>query len=1048
MKIPSRKTAISRLLIGCSAVIPVLPCHADVVEQSVGLVQFPAVPVIDFEQPAYTEGGFNTGGRNPADFTTGQGGWSNASGSAGRISANTANGLVDNGQFLTLPAPSAPGNNVTMLSGRKGGIEYTGSNTISFDLRAPNANDTQITVGYMKGFPDNAYANANAGMQFGVFRVGSAASYFGIRRSGFGTLQQIVTGPVTAGNWYRVEVTISGLFVINPGESGRTVTMSVFDYANNQTLASGSWNGSDAVSFGNLAPEDSAGIMARVQRANSNDNLAGALDNLRFTAALPANASSPGYNAAIWGSPAATPVADNSYIAVAGLGVNSAPPIGPPSSTTIAALDATNYQFAGDSLTLPAGTRLLLLTRPDNTATAPLVLDGGFIQLNNGSTAAGTSTLAGSIQINAASHIGVTHSTDATLDITAPISGTGTLNVVLHNTNNASPQRGVALKLTGNLGGFTGNINLAALTPANIGNYMTFEIPNPATLTSTFLAITNPAPGLEFTLEHNHIVRDLLVGDYIFAPGTYDSATLNLLSKTNVFFGTGSITISNTDTDGDGLSDWYETQISGTLPNVADTDGDGVKDGDELNGVHAGVRTNPLVRDTDGDGLEDFSETNTGVWVSLLNSGTNPTNPDSDGDGIPDGKENPNGPTGLVNGIFNSDPNLADTDSDGFSDATELLAGSNPNEANSTPSLVAPIHAEAEAALFDAEDWSLIDAVNQPYGSEPDPGITPSIDHTTFVPLLSGGAALVHDNDELGDAGAFPSNGAARGSLTFSFTGLQPETAYYLYTRLAVPTNSAIVKIDQDNGEPNTAASQEAGANDSFFAERTPGEFTATTGVNQLWERGPNDALKWFLVTNNATARAAAGQGVFVPIPTTMPDVFTSDAAGNLTLHLRGREVGLLLDAIALSPLPSLMVGANGGIGSLVPVDSDGDGLSDYDEVVIHQTHPNQADSDDDSFNDGDEIAAGTDPNDPLDFPTVVAGIQVTGVSRSGNTFIIRFASTAGLTGWRIKGSTDLLSFPVDETVTTVVTEIDPGQYEAAVDVTGDPPTYFLRVER
>ena len=37
---------------------------------------------------------------------------------------------------------------------------------------------------------------------------------------------------------------------------------------------------------------------------------------------------------------------------------------------------------------------------------------------------------------------------------------------------------------------------------------------------------------------------------------------------------------STTDTDGDGLQDWWEVMI-GTIPTVWDTDGDGVRDGDD-----------------------------------------------------------------------------------------------------------------------------------------------------------------------------------------------------------------------------------------------------------------------------------------------------------------------------------------------------------------------------------------------------------------------------------------------------------------------------------
>ena len=49
--------------------------------------------------------------------------------------------------------------------------------------------------------------------------------------------------------------------------------------------------------------------------------------------------------------------------------------------------------------------------------------------------------------------------------------------------------------------------------------------------------------------------------------------------------------------------------------------------------------------------------------------------------------------------------------------------------------------------------------------------------------------------------------------------------------------------------------------------------------------------------------------------------------------------------------------------------DSDGDGLSNYDEIVIHATNPNQMDTDEDGFDDDEEILKGTDPNDSQAFP-------------------------------------------------------------------------------
>ncbi len=78
------------------------------------------------------------------------------------------------------------------------------------------------------------------------------------------------------------------------------------------------------------------------------------------------------------------------------------------------------------------------------------------------------------------------------------------------------------------------------------------------------------------------------------------------------------------DTDGDGLSDDYETSI-GTNPNNPDTDGDGLSDGNEVS-----RGTNPLHPDTDGDGLTDGNE---------IARGTNPLQADTDGDAFNDGEE-------------------------------------------------------------------------------------------------------------------------------------------------------------------------------------------------------------------------------------------------------------------------------------------------------------------------------------------------------------------------------------------------------------------------
>ena len=50
--------------------------------------------------------------------------------------------------------------------------------------------------------------------------------------------------------------------------------------------------------------------------------------------------------------------------------------------------------------------------------------------------------------------------------------------------------------------------------------------------------------------------------------------------------------------------------------------------------------------------------------------------------------------------------------------------------------------------------------------------------------------------------------------------------------------------------------------------------------------------------------------------------------------------------------------------------DPDEDGLSNYQELIIHETDPNDADTDGDGFNDGVEIAESSNPNESDNFPT------------------------------------------------------------------------------
>lgn len=118
------------------------------------------------------------------------------------------------------------------------------------------------------------------------------------------------------------------------------------------------------------------------------------------------------------------------------------------------------------------------------------------------------------------------------------------------------------------------------------------------------------------------------------------------------------------DTDADGLNDATEVQY-GTNPVLADTDGDGLSDGDEV----LKYQTDPKNKlgDKDNDGVTDAQEILgfTGANGKVYAAGVlNYNNPDTDGDQLKDGDE--------LN-KYKTDPLIKDTDGDGLNDGNEVL---------------------------------------------------------------------------------------------------------------------------------------------------------------------------------------------------------------------------------------------------------------------------------------------------------------------------------------------------------------------------------------
>jgi len=148
---------------------------------------------------------------------------------------------------------------------------------------------------------------------------------------------------------------------------------------------------------------------------------------------------------------------------------------------------------------------------------------------------------------------------------------------------------------------------------------------------------------------------------------------------------------------------------SGTEENAPATDIDGelrpvdiLGTGQDGTGMEYDIGYDEFI-DTDGDGLVDIVETNTGEYVDAGDTGTDPNLADTDSDGLDDGIElvygtNPvnmdSDDDGLLDGDEGMDdvdddgiPNCLDTDSDGddVPDAEENEAGSNPYDERDTP---------------------------------------------------------------------------------------------------------------------------------------------------------------------------------------------------------------------------------------------------------------------------------------------------------------------------------------------------------------------------
>ncbi len=409
------------------------------------------------------------------------------------------------------------------------------------------------------------------------------------------------------------------------------------------------------------------------------------------------------------------------------------------------------------------------------------------------------------------------------------------------------------------------------------------------------------------------------------------------------------------DPDGDGLSNYQELVELGTDPNDADSDADGYNDGQERSeGTDPNDAASLPTRVVTILNLENGSVTgggtfNLGVETTLTatpsagyvfvnwNGDSEVTeNPlkittddnksigatfaedtsDPDGDGLSNYQE-------LVE--LGTDPSNPDSDADGYNDGQEQSEGTDPNDAASLPTRV--------VTILNLENGSVTGGGTFNLGAETTLTATPSAGYVFAG--WSGDASSTETLLKI-TIDANKSIGA-----TFTEDTRDPdEDGLSNYQELVAGTDPNDSDSDDDGYDDGLEISEKTDPNlASIYPTRA---VAITTPVN-----GSVAGVGTYPLGSTAEISAT-------PLIGYIFSVWAGDIAGSdnpLQIKMDNN-----INAVAIFAKDER--------------DFDSDGLSNHDELVVHNTDPNKADSDDDGFTDGLEVSEDSNPNESDDFPT------------------------------------------------------------------------------